>query len=112
VNLTGRNVVVRLPVVQIRFAERQLIVADRLLREQRRIEAERFRHVFDLRQIVEIVQAEANQKFLRRRVEERPADDLLAADDLDQVRSSRVLSTPEVLTPRTSVISAAVIGWR
>ena len=33
----------------------------------------------------QIVQAEPDQEFLRRRVHERPADHLLAADDLDQV---------------------------
>ena len=36
-------------------------------------------------EIGQVVQAEPDQEFLRRRVDERPADDLLAADDLDQV---------------------------
>ena len=56
----------------------------RLLDEQRRLEAERLGHVLDLRQIAQVVQPEANQEFLGRRVQERPADDLLAADDLDR----------------------------
>ena len=33
----------------------------------------------------EVVQPEPDQEFLGGRVEKRPADDLLAADDLDQV---------------------------
>ena len=49
------------------------------------LEAERLGHVLDLGQIVDLVQAESNQEFLGGRVEERPADDLLAADDLDQM---------------------------
>ena len=77
----------------------------------RRLEAERFGHVLDLRQVGQVVQAEPDQELLRRRVQERPADDLLAADDLDQVRARAACSsTPDVLTPRISVISAAVIG--
>ena len=66
--------------------ERQDVLAGRLLDEAgRRIEAERFGHVLDARQVVQIPQPESNQEFLRRPIEERPADDVLAADDLDQV---------------------------
>src|SRR6185369_6198003 len=46
---------------------------------------ERFGHVLDLRQIVEVLQTEANQELLRRGVEEWTTDDVLAANDLDQV---------------------------
>ena len=46
---------------------------------------ERFHHVFDLRQVAELVQPEPNQEFPGRRVQERTADHFLAADDLDQV---------------------------
>ena len=38
-----------------------------------------------LRQVVEVLEPESNQEFLGRRIEERTADDVLAADDLDQV---------------------------
>ena len=58
----------------------------RLLDEpRRRIEAEGLRHVLDARQVVQVLEAEPNQEFLRRRIEERAADDVLAADDLDQM---------------------------
>ena len=36
-------------------------------------------------QVVQVLQAEADQELLRRRVDERPAHHVLAADDLDQV---------------------------
>ena len=66
--------------------QRQHVLARSHLRKAgRRIEAERFGHVLDLRQVAQVLQPEPNQEFLGRRVEERPADDVLAADDLDQV---------------------------
>ena len=99
-------------VVGVRFLERQHLLARRLLDQHRRVEAERLRHVLDLRQVGQIVQAEADQEFLGRGVQERPADHLLAADDLDQVPLEQRVSTPEVLTPRISLISAAVTGCR
>ena len=55
-------------------------------------------------------QSKADQEFLRRRVQERPANDVLATDDLNQVTLNNVERTPDVLTPRISEISSAVIG--
>src|SRR5207248_7323864 len=39
----------------------------------------------DLREVAEILEPEANQELLRRGLEEWAADDVLAADDLDQM---------------------------
>ena len=59
----------------------------------------------------DVVQPEALEELARRRIHERPADHLLAADGLDQWRSTSVESTPPLLlTPRISAISGAVIG--
>ena len=51
----------------------------------RQLEAERVGHLLDLRQIAEVVQAEPIEELARRRVHERAADHLLAADGLDQL---------------------------
>src|SRR6476659_6896765 len=68
------------------FFERQALFGRRLLDQQRRrLEAESLGHVFDLRQLAQIVQAESNQELFRRRVQERTSDHLFAADDLDHV---------------------------
>src|ERR1700730_12018654 len=71
--------------VAVRLTKRQRVFRRRLLDEDRRLETERLGHVLDLRQIAQIVQAEADQELFRRRVHERPADDLLAPDDFDEV---------------------------
>ena len=57
----------------------------RLHERARQLEAERVGHLLDLRQIAEVVQSEAVEELARRRIHERPADDLLAADGLDQI---------------------------
>ena len=68
------------------LSERQhLLGTGRSVRIAGRIEPQRRRHVLDLGQVVQILQPEADQEFLGRAVEERPADDVLAADDLDQM---------------------------
>ena len=55
--------------------ERQRRRGNRRLDERaRQLEAERIGHLLDLRQIVQVVQAEAFEKLARRRVHERPAD--------------------------------------
>ena len=57
----------------------------RLDERARQLEAERVRHLLDLRQIAEVVQPEPLEELARRRIHERTADDLLAADGLDQL---------------------------
>ena len=52
---------------------------------RRQVEAEQLRHVLDLRQVGQIVQAEAIEELARGAVQKRAADHLLAADDLDQM---------------------------
>ena len=71
--------------VVLRFRQRKLVLARRLLHEERRLEAERLGHILHFGQIGQVVQSEPNQEFPRRGVEERPADHLLAANDLDQM---------------------------
>jgi hypothetical protein len=72
----------------------QLLLCERPLDEERRLDAERLGHVLDLGQIVEIVQTKANQKLFRRRVHEWPADDRLATDDLDQMTLEQRVQHP------------------
>ena len=69
------------------------LVVDRRLRQRaRQLEAKRVGHLFDLRQIAEVVQPEAIEELTRRRIHERTADDLFAADGLDQT-AARPAST-------------------
>src|SRR5262245_15335675 len=66
--------------------QRQHFLCRRLLDESLgRIEAERLCHVLDLREVGQIVQPEANQELLGRRIQKWAADDVLPADDFDQV---------------------------
>src|SRR5262249_10206830 len=66
--------------------QRQHVFGRCLFDESRgRIEAERFRHVLNSRKVAQVVEAEPNQELLRRRIEKRTSNDILPADDLDQV---------------------------
>src|SRR4030095_16872234 len=70
----------------LRLFQRQHFLRRRLLDESRgRIEAERLCHVLDLREVGQIVQPEADQELLGRRIQKWAADDVLPADDFDQV---------------------------
>src|SRR5260221_14653694 len=65
--------------------ERQRGLRSGLGDRRRELEAEQLGHVFDLRQIRQVVESESLQEFARRAVQKRPADNLLAADDLDEL---------------------------
>ena len=74
--------------VGVGLVDGELILGDRSLDEHWRrtaLDPERLGHVFDFRQIGQVVQAEPDQELLRRGVHERTPDDLLAADDLDEM---------------------------
>src|SRR5215203_5643910 len=74
----------RLP--RLIFLERQNLLPRHLLDQARRwIESQRFGHVLDARQVRQVFEPEANQELFGRRVEEWATDNVLAADDLDQM---------------------------
>src|SRR5579862_9909598 len=64
--------------------ERQRGLGRRLAHRGGQVEAEELRHVLHLREVRQVVQAEAGEELARRAVEKRAADDVLAADDLDE----------------------------
>jgi hypothetical protein len=81
------------------------VLRRRLAERRRNVEAEQLRHVFDLgRSDSQPAERVRNSRVVP---QERPPDDLLASDDLDQLALERRASTPAVLTPR---ISARISG--
>src|SRR6185436_1394470 len=65
--------------------KRQGRLRRRLAHRGGQVETEQLRHVLDLRQIREVVEAEASEDLAGRAVHDRTANDLLAANDLDEL---------------------------